>query len=366
MKAPTTESSPEWKRQLRRRLLGWFRRHARDLPWRGTSDPYLVWVSEIMLQQTQVVTVVPYFERFVKCFPTVDALAIASEDQVLKLWEGLGYYRRARQMHKAAQVIASEHGGQFPRDPDQVRGLPGIGRYTAGAILSIAFDARQPILEANTIRAISRLLAYRGDTTSTEGQRVLWAAAEEFLPSKNSGDFNQALMELGSEICAPRAPACDQCPLATLCPTRAHGLQDVVPAPKKKTRYEAIREACVVIWKKQKVLLRRCAEGERWAGLWDYPRFEIEASRGQALIDELATKVAGITGISVEAGRRLTTIKHGVTRFRIELACYEARWVRGRARGDNLNWVGAAQLRDYPLNVSARRISDQVFGKATA
>ena len=166
----------KWKQSLRRRIATWFQRNSRDLPWRRTRDPYHVWISEIMLQQTQVVTVVPYFERFIAEFPTISELASADEDQVLRLWEGLGYYRRARQLHKAARVIVDEHQGVFPRDREAVLALPGIGRYTAGAILSIAFEAREPILEANTIRVFSRLIAYRGDTTATEGQRILWQA----------------------------------------------------------------------------------------------------------------------------------------------------------------------------------------------
>ncbi len=195
------------RRAMWRRLRAWYDAHARDLPWRRTNDPYAVWLSEIMLQQTQVETVKPYFERFMKALPTIKTLARAEEHEVLRLWEGLGYYRRARQLHRAAQLIVAEHGGRFPRDPMVVRRLPGIGRYTAGAILSIAFDAREPILEANTLRLLSRLLAYAGDPRSGEGQRLLWAAAETFLPRRQVGRFNQALMELGSAICTPRGAA---------------------------------------------------------------------------------------------------------------------------------------------------------------
>ena len=180
---------------------GMVRPHARDLPWRGTRDPYAVWLSEIMLQQTQVETVKPYFQRFLAALPTIQALAKADEQQVLRLWEGLGYYRRARQLHQAARQIVADHDGRFPTDPQSVQRLPGIGRYTAGAILSIAFDQRQPILEANTVRVFSRLLAYDGQTTSSAGQKLLWAAAEAVLPARDVGRFNQALMELGSEVC---------------------------------------------------------------------------------------------------------------------------------------------------------------------
>ena len=208
--------NPAWRRSFRRRLRAWYAAHARDLPWRKSRDPYAVWVSEIMLQQTKVCSVKPYFERFLAAFPDVETLAGADERDVLRLWEGLGYYRRARQMHQAAKIMLREHGGSVPRDPQALRRLPGIGRYTAGAVLSIAFDARQPILEANTTRLWSRLLAFRGDPTAAAGGRLLWAMAAAVLPQQAVGAFNQALMELGSEVCLsrPKIPRCDRCPVA--------------------------------------------------------------------------------------------------------------------------------------------------------
>ena len=313
-----------------------------------------------MLQQTQVVTVIPYYERFIAEFPTLGALASAHEDQVLALWEGLGYYRRARQLHQAARVIVDRHEGVFPRDAESVKALPGIGRYTAGAILSIAFDAREPILEANTIRLFSRLIGYREDTTSTAGQRVLWAAAADFLPRKSVGQFNQAVMELGSEVCTPREPCCDECPVAILCPTRAEGLQDVIPAPKKKTNYEDAFEAYVVVWRKGKVLLRRCEPGERWSGLWDFPRFPIVATRGAKLHHELAEGVRQLTGYDVAIGDHITTIKHGVTRFRITLTCYEAEQLSGRKKPGEFVWVRPNQLDAYALSVTGRQVAQVV------
>ena len=242
-----------WMAQFRRRILAWFRRNARDLPWRRTRDPYAIWVSEIMLQQTQVVTVIGYFERFLAAFPSIADLAAADEQQVLRLWEGLGYYRRARQLHAAARVIVAEHQGRFPRDPEQIRALPGIGRYTAGAIASIGWDAREPILEANTIRVFSRLLAYRGDPQKNAGQQRLWEFAAGVLPKKDTGLFNQALMELGSEICTPRGPLCDQCPVRTLVPDVSAGApggdsaaeaQDQVRGPSRSGRHCAPRRPC--------------------------------------------------------------------------------------------------------------------------
>ncbi len=310
-----------------------------------------------MLQQTQVVTVIDYYCRFLQAFPTVADLASADEDQVLRLWEGLGYYRRARQLHKAAGIIVDEHDGTFPRDIQTIRSLPGIGRYTAGAIASISWDAREPILEANTMRVFSRLLAYRDDPTRTSGQKLLWEFAEDLLPRKNAGAFNQALMELGSEICTPHQPLCDRCPIRGMCPTNENGLQELIPAPKKKTAYEDVTEAAVVVRRRDKVLLRRCGDGERWAGLWDFPRFGVVASGSESLHHELETKVAELTGLIVEMQRKLATIRHGVTRFRITLHCHEARCVRGRVRGEDMRWVKPDQLPDYPLSVTGRKIS---------
>ncbi|HMO86197.1 MAG TPA: A/G-specific adenine glycosylase, partial [Lacipirellulaceae bacterium] len=217
------------RRRFRSRLLAWYGQHARNLPWRRSRDPYRVWVSEIMLQQTTVAAVKPYFERFVAALPNVAALAAADEQQVLRLWEGLGYYRRARGLHAAARHIVQQWGGQFPRDVAALMTLPGVGRYTAGAVASIAFDVRAPILEANTIRLLARILGYDGDPAKAAGQRLLWHAAEQLLPQRDVAQFNQALMELGSLICTPTQPRCDECPAASWCAARAAGRQDQIP-----------------------------------------------------------------------------------------------------------------------------------------
>ena len=348
-----------WRQSFRRRLRGWYQRMARDLPWRRGRDPYHVWVSEIMLQQTQVATVEGYFGRFLKAFPTVVDLAAAEEESVLRQWEGLGYYRRARQMHAAAKQIVSEHGGRFPRELTEILALPGIGRYTAGAIASIAFDTPAPILEANTIRLFSRLVGYGGDPTNTAGQRVLWEFAEAILPRRDSGTFNQALMELGSLVCTPKGPECTLCPVATLCPTLAAGWQDQIPRAKRRPKIEAVREAAIVVRGRGRVLLRRCAAGERWAGLWDFPRFAISNSKGNKLQRELAEKLNRATEVHIEQADYLTTIKHGVTRYRITLECFQAK----RATGSNgaklsaeFKWLRPAELESLPLSVTGRKI----------
>ena len=347
------------RRSFRGRLLRWFGRHARDLPWRGTRDPYAVWLSEIMLQQTQVATVRGYFERFLARFPTIDALARADEQEVLRLWEGLGYYRRARQLHQAAKIVVAEHGGQFPRDVETVRRLPGVGRYTAGAILSIAFDARLPIVEANTRRLLSRLAAYRGDPASAEGQRLLWHLAELLLPGKQAGRFNQAMMELGGGTCTPRAPRCEQCPVAILCEARRLGLQGGIPRPKPRAALTPRREAAVLLRRRGRVLLLRCPDGGRWAGLWDFPRVALDGERPAERRRELAAKVRDLTGIAIEPGELLHTLRHGVTRYQITLECYAARCLAPGSPPDGaeVKWLRAEELARYPLSTTGRKLA---------
>jgi A/G-specific adenine glycosylase len=351
----------QWKQRFRRRLLTWFERHARDLPWRQSCDPYRVWVSEVMLQQTQVVTVKPYFERFISAFPTVHKLAAADEQQVLRVWEGLGYYRRARGLHAAAKLIVAEHSGVLPDDVPTLISLPGIGRYTAGAIASIAFDRRAPILEANTLRLLTRLIAYRDDPTKSAGQRLLWHIAEAILPYKNVAKFNQALMELGSLVCTPQEPRCSECPVESLCAARRLGLDDKLPYSTRKQQYADVREAAVVVTKSSRVLVRQCGADERWSGLWDFPRFAIAAEGPLSARHEILQKVREQTGITCGQFTAFHTLKHGVTRFRITLDCYRSDFVSGRVRSSAarpVRWARASELANLPLSVTGRRIAE--------
>jgi A/G-specific adenine glycosylase len=355
------------RQAFRRKLLAWYSRHARDLPWRRSRDPYRVWVSEVMLQQTTVAAVKPYFERFVAAFPTVERLAAAEEQQVLRLWEGLGYYRRARGLHAAAKQIVAEFGGEFPRDVPTLMTLPGVGRYTAGAVASIAFDVRAPILEANTIRLLSRVIGYRGDPAKSAGQQLLWQTAEDLLPRREVARFNQALMELGSLVCAPTAPRCEACPVAAHCAAFASGLQREIPKLAKPQAATAVREAAVVVRRNGAVLLRQCAEGERWAGLWDFPRFALEAEGPLFVRDELIAKVRAQTGVAVQPAGLLKTLKHGVTRFRITLDCYEAHPAGGRVRSTvarPVRWTHRGELPELPLSVTGRKIARLIAGNA--
>lgn len=357
-------------RSLRRRVLTWFNRNQRPLPWRQTRDPYAIWVSEIMLQQTQVVTVLDYWPRFIKRFPNVSDLAEADEPEVLRYWEGLGYYRRAKQMHAAAKQIVEQHGGQFPESFAEVLALPGVGRYTAGAVLSIALGQSLPILEGNTQRLYSRLLGLQLDPTTTAAQRILWEFAEHILPRCNAGAFNQGLMEIGGQLCKVHQPQCDVCPLQSLCPTFANGWQDRVPAPKqKKTRWEPLLEALLIVRNGDDVLVRQAGSGERWAGLWDFVRLNLQdhglnvdqrldsipATTLQQIQNRLAEQIG--LRLSIEDSER--TIQHGVTRFRIRLHLLLGQTTHknlgAAALAEGWQWKSRQELTELPLNITARK-----------
>jgi A/G-specific adenine glycosylase len=231
---------------VRKRLLGWFRQFRRDLPWRLTRDPYRIWISEIMLQQTRVAAVIPYYERFLERFPDVRALAEAPQEEVLRLWSGLGYYSRARNLQRAAQEIVAKHHGKFPRNFDEALALPGIGQYTAAAILSIAYDAKHAVLDGNVARVLARLGAIRGDLRETKRWRELREIADHLLDPKSPGEWNQAMMELGATLCAPRAPQCFLCPIAKFCRARQLGLADRLPEKRKKRATEEVALAAAV------------------------------------------------------------------------------------------------------------------------
>jgi A/G-specific adenine glycosylase len=356
----TTLVDAKEKAAFRRRLLAWYGKHARDLPWRQGRDAYRIWLSEVMLQQTTVAMATPYFDRFVAAFPTVHHLAGADEQRILHMWEGLGYYRRARGLHAAAKQVVAEHGGEFPRDVKSLMRLPGVGRYTAGAVASFAFDVPAPIVEVNTLRVLTRLTAYKGDPASTAGQRFVWQTAEDLLPRNGAGRFNYALMELGAIVCKPAAPRCEACPVTAHCAAFQLGLQSELPRLAAKPKVTAVREAAVVVRRNGHVLLRQRPKGERWEGMWDFPRFEL-ASEGPLFVrDELIAKVREQTGVAIEPGGVLKTLKHGVTRFRITLDCYEARPAGGRVRSTAqrpVRWTPLAELTLLPLSVSGRKIA---------
>lgn len=355
----------ENKRRLadfRRRILSWYSKNLRSLPWRGTADPYRIWVSEIMLQQTTTQTVKGYFGRFIERFPTVRDLASAPSDEVRRLWEGLGYYRRCDQMCRAAREIVDRYGGVFPSTYRDVLALPGIGRYTAGAVLSIAFDRRLPILEANTIRLHARILALEESPVTKSSQERLWSFAETILPTSEIGRFNQALMDLGSMICTPKNPKCGDCPIVSHCEAARKGIQEILPLSKPRQEKVDRTEVAVLVRKKRKILMIRYPEGVRWAGRWDFPRAESQAEIPLEIHDDrlLHERLSLMTGRRLQISSLLETVKHVVTRFRITLYFCDATDLGAvRPKDSNstayeIRWADPSEIDHLPLHSSAR------------
>lgn len=352
--------SDPWRTRVRRRLLRWFKKNARSLPWRDrASDPYSVWLSEVMLQQTQVSTVIPYFNRFLEKFPTVTDLAAAEEATVLQLWEGLGYYRRARQLHAAAKQIVESHGGKFPTQYDDVLALPGIGRYTAGAILSISTGQRLPIVEANTQRLYSRLIASTNHPTDKAANALLWEFAERILPRRDSGQFNQAAMELGALVCTPQQPDCPNCPLQSCCAAHEKGLETIIPGKVKRIQYEARDEYALLVRHPDRhaYFVYQVPAGQRWAGLWDFPRF---GPPHASSLDGAIRQARQDFGLEIKAGDLATTIRHGVTKYRITLYAHHVHWQSPGPGSleENQQWQTPEQLQSLPLNTTGRKLAN--------
>ena len=355
---------------FRRRLIRWYAKHARSLPWRNVGNPYYVWVSEIMLQQTTTQAVQGYFDRFIETFPTIQSLAEADLDSISRIWEGLGYYRRCVLLHKAAKEIVAQFDGVFPNHFEGVRKLPGIGRYTAGAILSIAFDQRLPILEANTLRLHARLLAIQGNVLRGEVNARLWQFAEEILPRTEAGQFNQALMDLGSLVCTAKSPKCVECPVAPFCESAKRGWQHKIPSPQTKKPKELRTEVALLVRKRGKTLLVRSPEGQRWAGLWDFPRAETESELPLELAADavLQKRLSERTGRKLILGRLICALKHSVTKYRITLFFFE-----GMDAGCadmkpfcETRWATLTELQELPLNSTARKLVQSVVVKQNA
>ncbi len=330
------------KTPFRRRLLNWYRREARDLPFRGETDPYKIWVSEIILQQTRVEQGTPYFERFLKAFPTVGQLARANMDEVLKLWEGLGYYSRARNLHKAAKIVTGELGGGLPVTADAWERLPGVGRYTAGAIASIAFGERVPVLDGNVKRVLARLLDLNSSIDDSAVVRHLWEVMDQLVQGRSPGDFNQAMMELGARRCTPKAPACDACPVRTFC--RAHAKGTELKRPLRAKRKPVPHHTIVVaaIKKNGRYLLGKRAPKGLLGGLWEFPGGKLEP--GESHNAALAREVKEELGITIQQGELVAKVNHAYTHFKVTLNVYACRHLSGKPSAHvhtELKWVRA-------------------------
>lgn len=346
------------KNLLSRQLLAWYRRHQRSLPWRETSDPYCIWISEIMLQQTQVDTVIPYYQRFLKVFPNVSALARAPLQDVLKVWENLGYYSRARNIHAAARVIVEKFGGQIPDTLEEIKTLPGIGDYTAGAILSIAYGRALPAVDGNVRRILCRLFAIRKPVDDTREQKQFQKVAALLIPARRPGDFNQALMDLGATICKSRNPDCSFCPIANICQARLQNLQNVLPVM-SKTRAIPHRQAAAAVIRdaKGRLLLVQRPPSGLLASLWKLPGGFIKGD--QNIENSLKQSVKKELGISIRTGKRLASVNHTYTHFRLTLHACECRLLKGTAdplKCQNWQWASPADLKKLPLSKVDRMI----------
>ena len=342
-------------------LLKWFAKNARDLPWRRTRDPYAVWVSEIMLQQTQVKTVIPYWERWMNRLPDVATLANAREDTVIKLWEGLGYYSRVRNMQKAARLIRDEHGGRFPRDLTGVLSLPGVGRYTGGAVCSIAFNQSEPIVDGNVIRVLTRVAGIEESPKAKPVLEQIWAFADDLVKhavarqqprQRNASAFNQAMMELGALVCRPRNPLCGGCPLQGRCTARKENKVETIPALAKRAAATKRRFIGFIINWRGKVFVQRRPSGDVNAGFWEFPNWEVSPDA------ESAALAKGNLSLGQAEPEPLCVVNHSITRYRNRLEIFVIRPARkprlAKLEGE---WLPLAKLYEIPLTAAHRKVA---------
>ncbi len=346
-------------------LITWYKQNKRDLPWRHTSDPYALWLSEIMLQQTQVNTVIDYYHRFLNTFPTITDLAKADEDKVLKLWEGLGYYSRCRNLHKSAKIIVDQHNGVFPNTFDDVLALPGIGRSTAGAILTFAFAQRQPILDGNVKRDWARLFNYHEDIATKPAETQFWAWSQQFIDEcSDPYAFNQGIMELGATICLPKQPRCLVCPVNSFCDSFKAKTQHDLPVKKKKVPVPHYDIAVGVIWNKKKetVFIQKRPDEGLLGGLWEFPGGKQE--KNEALEDTVAREIKEELGITVRVDEKIMHVKHAYSHFKITLHAYHCQYIKGKAvpkAATAIKWVALNDLSTFAFPKANKKVLDMLL-----
>lgn len=342
--------------QFQGQLLAWFRAHKRDLPWRRSRNPYRIWIAEIMLQQTRIAAVLPYYQRFLRRFPRVELLARAREAEVLKMWSGLGYYSRARNLRRAARQIVAQHGGKFPREWGEALALPGIGAYTAAAVLSIAYDEPLAVLDGNVARVLARLEAMRGDLREPSRWKRLQIASQRMLAADAPGDWNQALMELGETVCTPQSPRCDSCPVAEFCSARKLGLTAQIPAPRKKRgAVNQIIAAAILCDARGRTLLLKdpgAHDDVLFSRLWQFPAVEVRRHAGAELKQHLRSTL----GVECHALEKLDGARHGVTYRKIILSPFLAR-VDELPRPARARIVPLVKFGRLPVSSATRKIA---------
>ena len=334
------------------RLLDWYTRHKRDLPWRSRPEPYHVLLSEFMLQQTQVKTVLPYYERFLQAYPTLEDLARSEENEVLSAWSGLGYYNRARNLHRTAQLICEKHDGVVPRDYEQVLELPGVGRYTAGALLSIAYGEPLAILDGNIQRLLARYLKLRQDLTGS-GAESLWDLlswmVQEPLVGEHISDFNQALMEMGALVCTSKNPLCSKCPLEESCLARAEGIQDELPLRTSPRKVQSFQFATAVVPRDGRYLLMQNGESKFLRGFWEFPKVALPTGQDVPSHDQLEETFKGTHGLMIRIEESFAPVDHRITFRKLRFHPLRARLEEDPGESNGFVWANLGARRDYPV-----------------
>jgi A/G-specific adenine glycosylase len=349
-------------KKLREHLLAWFALHRRELPWRASRDPYRVWIAEVMLQQTRIAAVIPYYERFLARFPNVKELAEAPQREVLKMWSGLGYYSRARNLHAAAKRIVAEHGGVFPRELDAALALPGIGVYTAAAVLSIAYDVPLAVLDGNVARVLARINAIRGELRASENWAALGEIANECLVAERAGDWNQALMELGEVCCTPKSPTCLVCPVVHECKAYALGITGEIPEPRRKRATVTVKiAAAVLVDGRGRTLLVRdpgAHDDVLFSRMWQFPAVDVKKNARTELREHLRETLGLDVGVKLE---KLEAARHGVTFRDITLEPYLVR-VETLPKVGRTRVLMLAKLGTVPISGATRKIAKRAAG----
>jgi A/G-specific adenine glycosylase len=363
-KQKLSKAMPNPNQNLQRKLLAWYDKEKRDLPWRNTKDPYSIWVSEIMLQQTQVKTVIPYYERWIRTLPTIESLSNAPEQKVLKLWEGLGYYSRAKNLKKASQILCKEMNKELPKTVEALQKLPGIGRYTAGAISSIAFELKAPVLDGNIKRVLSRLFCINENGTTSASEKILWQKSEDLVPDVRPGDFNQALMELGATICMPNSPTCQRCPLKNKCEAFLKFTVEQFPPLKKKIPSKKIEVSAGIIIKNNKVYIQQRLKNALMGGLWEFPGGKRE--KGESPEECLEREIKEEMGVTINILKKIMTIKHTYTQFRVTLHAFTCELQNKQIRPTECQqwkWVSLLNLKKYPFPAANVKIVNHITQK---
>lgn len=351
---------------FQKNLLAWFQKNHRDLPWRKNYDPYHIWISEIMLQQTQMERATSYFDRWVEKLPDIQSIANTSEEKILKFWEGLGYYSRARNILKTAKILVQQHDGILPADHELLLKLPGIGRYTAGAIMSLAFNQEHPIVDANVERVFARFFNIDTPVKNKENINFIWNKAKELIPKGKARFFNQALMELGALICLPKNPKCKSCPVSKKCITHRLDIVDERPIPGKITKFIQIEMVTGILTHKGKIFIQKRNENDVWAGLWEFPggRLKTNETSKQALQREYLEE----TEFKITDLKKITTVKHGYTKYRVTLHCFYCYLENGLSKptlhaAQEYRWVTHKELNNYAFPAGHRKLIEFIGTK---